>query len=84
METEAFYLLLEQVLKHFHDKKPVPEEKWIDTNRALKMLNLKSKTSIYKLRVEGKIRYSQPQKKVILYDVSSIHEFLEANAKDTF
>ena len=35
-------------------------------------------------RDEGKIRYSQPEKKIILYDVDSINDFLEKNSKDTF
>jgi hypothetical protein len=37
-----------------------------------------------KLRDEGKIRFSQPQKKIILYDRESISQYLEKNAKDIF
>jgi hypothetical protein len=37
-----------------------------------------------KVRDEGKIRFSQPEKKIILYDSESIHAYLEQNARDTF
>lgn len=37
-----------------------------------------------KLRNEGRIRFSQPEKKIILYDMTSIDEFLEKHAKEVF
>ncbi len=37
-----------------------------------------------KLRDEGKIRFSQPEKKIILYDLDSIHAYLNHHAKSTF
>ncbi|RYZ84994.1 MAG: DNA-binding protein, partial [Proteobacteria bacterium] len=48
------------------------------------LLKIKSKTTLQKLRDEGKIRFSQPQKKLILYDRDSINTYLEQNAKKTF
>jgi hypothetical protein len=36
------------------------------------------------LRDEGKIRFSHPQKKIILYDRDSIGGYLEDNAQETF
>lgn len=40
-------------------------------------MNIKSKTTLQKLRDEGKIRFTQPQKKIILYDRESIEQYLE-------
>ena len=45
-------------------------------------LRVKSKTTLQKLRDEGKIRFSQPEKKIILYDLQSIYSYLDHNAKD--
>ena len=48
------------------------------------MLRITSKTTLQKLRDEGKIRFSQPEKKLILYDVGSIYEYLNKHARDIF
>ncbi len=48
------------------------------------LLRITSKTTLKKWRQEGKIRYSQPEKKIILYDRFSIMAFIEKHAKDTF
>ncbi len=48
------------------------------------MLRITSKTTLQKLRDEGKIRFSQPEKKIILYDVLSINKYLDNNTHDTF
>jgi hypothetical protein len=50
----------------------------------MKKLRKKSKTTLQKLRDEGKVRFTQPEKKIILYDVQSIEKYLEDNASDTF
>ena len=50
----------------------------------MKLLHVSSKTTLQKYRDEGYIRFSQPSKKLILYDRESIMEFINSNAKDTF
>ena len=50
----------------------------------MQLLNIKSKTTLQKLRDEGKIRFSQPQKKIILYDRDSIDTYLQQHARNTF
>jgi len=50
----------------------------------MRELRIKSTTTLQKLRNEGKIRFSQPQKKIILYDRGSINEYIEKHAHDTF
>jgi len=52
--------------------------------QAMRMLRITSKTTLQKFRDEGKIRFSQPEKKIILYDTDSINEYLNANAHETF
>jgi len=48
------------------------------------MLRITSKSTLQKIRDEGKIRFSQPEKKIILYDLDSINEYLNKHAKSTF
>lgn len=84
LEEPAFYALIEQVVARLKEKHGEEKEKWISDEEAMKLLNIKSKTTLQKLRDEGKIRFSQPQKKIILYDRDSIDAYLEQNARDTF
>jgi len=84
LEEAAFYALVEQVVFRLTEKSNQPVEKWIDDDEAMRLLNVKSKTTLQKLRDEGKIRFTQPQKKIILYDRNSIETYLDINAKDTF
>jgi len=77
VESEAFYKLLEEVLLHFKNSEPKPSEKWISGAEAMKMMRIKSKATLQKMRDEGRIRFTQPEKKIILYDVDSIKDYLE-------
>ncbi|MCP9750001.1 helix-turn-helix domain-containing protein [Ferruginibacter sp. HRS2-29] len=84
LEEPAFYALIEQVVARINEKNNTQFDKWISDDTAMQLLNVKSKTTMQKLRDEGKIRFSQPQKKIILYDRDSINDYLEANVKNTF
>ena len=84
IEDAAFYALIERVLTHIKEKYNVQEEKWISGEEAMKRLNITSKTTLQKFRDEGRIRFSQPEKKIILYDAVSINEYLEKHSKTTF
>lgn len=84
LEEAAFYTLVEEVVQRLKEKVGEDKEKWISDEQAMKLLNVKSKTTLQKLRDEGKVRFSQPQKKIILYDRQSIDEYLEQNARNTF
>jgi Helix-turn-helix domain len=84
LEEAAFYTLVEQVVARLKETHNVTKDKWVSDEQAMQCLNIKSKTTLQKLRDEGKIRFSQPQKKIILYDRESIDSYLEQNAKSTF
>lgn len=84
LEEDAFYALLEQVLSHVKEKHQVKEDKWISGEEAMRKLRITSKTTLQKMRDEGVIRFSQPEKKIILYDTDSINEYLNKHAKNTF
>ncbi|MCW3121929.1 MAG: hypothetical protein JWQ38_1421 [Flavipsychrobacter sp.] len=84
LEDNAFYSLVEQVFERLKDKEKTKEDKWISGEEAMLKLRINSKTTLQKLRNEGKVRFSQPEKKHIVYDLASIYEYLEKHAKNTF
>ncbi|MGA0556800.1 helix-turn-helix domain-containing protein [Larkinella sp. VNQ87] len=84
LEEEAFYALVEQVVARLKERNGQEKDKWISDEEAMRLLNIKSKTTLQKLRDEGKIRFSQPQKKIILYDRDSVETYLERNARNPF
>ncbi len=84
LHDKAFYALIDEVVERIKAGHDQTLDKWINGEEAMRLLNIKSKTSLQNLRDEGKIRFSQPQKKVILYDRDSINTYLENNARETF
>ncbi|MEJ7659611.1 MAG: helix-turn-helix domain-containing protein [Hymenobacter sp.] len=84
LEEAAFYALVEQVVARLREQRGEEKEKWISDVEAMDLLNIKSKTTLQKLRDEGKICFTQPQKRIILYDRDSIQVYLEKNARNTF
>lgn len=84
LQDEAFYELVEEVTQRLIAQQQTPKDKWVDTDEAMRILKIKSKTTLQQLRDEGKVRFSQPQKKLILYDRNSLNAYIEEHAKDTF
>jgi hypothetical protein len=84
LQEPAFYALLDKVMAHVREQNAIKEDKWVSSETVMKMLNISSKTTLQKLRDEGKIRFSQPEKKIILYDITSVHKYLEDNSYETF
>ena len=84
LEDAALQALVEKVIDRIKERPGVKLDKWISGEEAKKMLRISSNTTLQKLRDEGKIRFSQPERKMILYDTDSILEFLDKHANDTF
>lgn len=84
LHDAAFYALVDEVVERLKATHNQTAEKWVSGEEAMHLLNIKSKTTLQNLRDEGKVRFSQPQKKVILYDRDSINTYLENNARNTF
>ncbi len=83
LEEEAFFELINRVVDRIgggHQEPP----KWVNQDEAMRLLNIKSPTTLQEYRNNGDIRFTQPRKRVILYNRDSINEFLEKHAKDTF
>ena len=85
LESSAFYALIEEVVERLAEKHHVQLlDKWISDEEAMHVLRISSRTTLQKLRDDGAIRFTQPSRKLILYDRDSLMEYLEAHAKDTF
>lgn len=84
LQEDAFYELIEKVIETIKLKQDKYEDKWISAEEAMNRLRIKSKTTLQKLRDEGSIRFTQPEKKLILYDTESINEYLKKHFKNTF
>jgi hypothetical protein len=82
LEDEAFYALVDKVVSRIKEKEDKKEDKWISTDEAMNKLRIKSKTTLQKLRDEGAIRFSHPEKRIILYDTDSINEYLNKHSSD--
>jgi hypothetical protein len=76
-------VLVERVVAKLQ-KSPSMQQKWLTPKEAMLRLNLKSKTTLYYLRIRGEITYTQPRKRVILYSAASIDDYLARNVKKSF
>lgn len=79
LEEEAFFQLVESTLLRLQTNSNSQQDLWIGDEEAMRMLHIKSKTTLQKLRDTGSIRFSQPLHKVILYDRESILKYIEQN-----
>ncbi|GGG20084.1 hypothetical protein GCM10011344_20920 [Dokdonia pacifica] len=84
LHDEAFYTLIDEVIDRIKEKNNTHDEIWITPERAMKLLNIKSKSTLQNLRDTGAITYTQPQRKIILYKYESVLEYLEKNSKQAF
>ncbi len=84
LQSKAFDLLMDKVLSHAKDWLDQSNKKWLNQLETMTILNIKSKSTLQKLRDEGAIRFAQPEKRIILYDRESINSYLEKNIRETF
>ena len=83
-QDEAYYRLVETVVQRMQEANKVKSKKWLTGDEVMELLHIRSKTTLQDLRDGGKIRFSQPEKKMILYDADSVEEYLNQNIKKTF
>lgn len=87
LQEEAFHKLIEEVVSRLsdkHDSGGKPEWKWVPEEKAKELLNVKSRSMMQELRDNGEVRFSQPRKRIILYDRDSLNEYLERHAKEKY
>ena len=84
LDEPAYFALIDKVMEYVRQTHNVKEDKWISGEEAMKKLRITSKTTLQKLRDEGKIRFTQPEKKIILYDLDSINGYLSKHTHHPF
>lgn len=80
IEEKAFYALIDKIVAYVKEKHQTIQDKWISPAEAMKKLRIKSKTTLQKLRDEGLLRFSHPERRIILYDSESIDDYLNGYA----
>jgi hypothetical protein len=84
LKSDAFYALVDEVVAHIDTKFNLGKEnRWITGDETMTLLNI-GRVTLQKYRDEGRIRFSQHDRKNILYDRSSILEFIESAVKEKF
>ena len=87
IKNELFWELVDAVIETTErklQKKLAPKKPWLTPKEAMVALNI-GKTSLYKLRISGKIRYTKSEgSNKILYCATSIENYNTTNAIDTF
>ena len=81
LEEEAFFTLLDKSIEYLESKRGGAPLKWIGEEQAVAMLNGISKSTLQRMRNNGDIGYTQPSRKIILYDRDSINAYLDKHAK---
>ncbi|GAB5522864.1 MAG: hypothetical protein Roseis2KO_07360 [Roseivirga sp.] len=80
LQEEAFYKLVDKVIAYTEENRG-DKRKWINQDEAMRLLNIKSPTTLQEYRNNCDIRYSQTRKRFILYDSDSINGFLDRHAR---
>jgi len=84
LQSEALYQLVDKVVEHVKDTHQVKEDKWMTPEEAMRKLNITSDTTLQKLRDNLEIEFTQPSRKIILYDRDSLDAYLERHRKKMY
>lgn len=80
IEEQSFYELLDKLYERFEEKHGKQESEWVDEAEAMKILNIRSKSTLSSYRNQDLIRFSQQSRKLILYYKPSLLSFIESHA----
>ena len=83
-DEDTFFRLVEEIEKRIEAKRQPEPEEWISEAQAMAMLHIKSKTTLWKLRMNGSLIYSTISSKHFLYSRSSILELINEKKQDKF
>ncbi len=81
LQSEALFMLVDEVVEHVKATHNVKEDKWISPDEAMRRLGVSSDTTMQKLRDNLDIEFTQPSRKIILYDSASIEAYLEKHRR---
>jgi len=79
IDEPAFYELIDSLYARLIDRNK--GDKFITGEEVMRRLNISSPVTLQKLRDNGQLRISRLSKKIILYDSSSVDEYLEKHIR---
>ena len=77
ISLSEFYSIIDEIVKRIHHELKLKEDPWVDTEEAMRILKIKSKTTLQELRDRREIGFSQPRRKHIVYNRESLLKYLE-------
>jgi hypothetical protein len=80
LQEDAYFEILKKSYEYIKTLHNIKEEKWILPDQAMEMLGVKT-TKLQEIRDSGEIEISKPSKKLILYNIDSIREYLDKHAR---
>lgn len=84
LQQPALKRLVDELLQYVDEKYSQPREKWVNSETAMQLLNIRSRTTLAEIRDSGAIRFSNPSSKNLLYDRTSIEAYIEKHSHQTF
>jgi hypothetical protein len=58
LEESSFYALIDKVIEYIKTKETGRLNKWVNQEEAMKLFNIKNKSTLQQLRDNGRIRFS--------------------------
>jgi len=83
MDARAFHMLFNQLVVKIKEANQVQEDPWLNTDEAMQLLKISSRTTLKKLCDEGHIIFAKVSPRLTLYERASILAFLEERSKTT-
>ena len=80
LDSQAFEMLFNKLVEKIKEAKQVQADPWINSEKAMELLGVSSKTTLKKFCDEGHIRVSHLTNKLVLYERASILAFIERKA----
>ncbi|MBS1595809.1 MAG: helix-turn-helix domain-containing protein [Bacteroidetes bacterium] len=77
-------VLADMIIRRLEKRLLANEERWISIEDVMKILHIKSKTTIIDMTSRGLLRYTRINAKTLLYDRDSVNEYIEKNVKGRF
>ncbi|MEL6837586.1 MAG: helix-turn-helix domain-containing protein [Bacteroidota bacterium] len=80
MDEQRIKKLVDNLITELEERFGKQESNWIHDTEAMKILGIRSKTTLQKLRQSDAIRYSQPSRGIIMYCRESLEAYMSEHA----
>ena len=81
LDSRAFYAMFHELIEKVKQSSALPQDPWVNTEEAMQLLRINSKTTLKKFCDTGQIRVAKLTEKHLLYYRESILDFIEKHSK---